>query len=152
MLSYAATSVKYVWSRQKWDSFSTMLLWINEIFHRLLLLPFEAQIAYYRFWQNYKVLPVPKEFRKNRVPYVLTRISVLHGNVFLGYSIPVFIFVIEAKKLPGCHVFLTEHIYWCRERMYCTANWALGELLSIPWPTGCIVTYCFWWKNVHNTG
>ena len=23
-----------------------------------------------------------------------------------------------------------------------TANWALGELLSIPGPTGCIVTYC----------
>ena len=26
--------------------------------------------------------------------------------------------------------------------MYCTANWALGELLSIPGPTDCIVTYC----------
>ena len=26
--------------------------------------------------------------------------------------------------------------------MYCTAIWALGELLSIPGPTDCIVTYC----------
>ena len=26
--------------------------------------------------------------------------------------------------------------------MYCTANWTLGELLSIPGPTGCIVPYC----------
>ena len=32
--------------------------------------------------------------------------------------------------------------------MYRTANWALGELLNIPGPTGCIVTYCSGLLNV----
>ena len=46
------------------DSFSTNLVWIYEILHRLLVLPFEEQVAFYRVCQNYKILAVPYEMRK----------------------------------------------------------------------------------------
>ena len=41
------------------DSFSTILVWIYEILHRLLVLMFEEQVAFYRVCQNYKTLAVP---------------------------------------------------------------------------------------------
>ena len=58
----------------------------------------------------YAIVPMPDGHLHpktcvNWVPYLLTRMSIPYGNVSLGYSIQVSIFVREAKKSPRCWVF-----------------------------------------------